>query len=318
MVKKQLPMTICLLLLLGIQSCTEKSASKSPVPHRKKLEKIITFLENRDFEQARSLFQEIERKARKDSLYFDIMYRLAIHSENINLRWRYSHQLLKAAAHHRFLRPRTGWIYTNLAGIEKEKGNLARAMKILENASRQPLDETSKRAVNSYLQPLKRLNTAAPRLKIEHWLNTGPISPEDMNGKIWVIDFWSPACTPCRYLFPRLQLLYNQYRNRDLIVLAVTPSSKRYSDDLHRKLKVTPQQELSLIEKFLKRHSISLPVGVVTDKTLFDDFGVMGYPTLFLINPQGIITDFEIGTAEFDGFIKKIEALRQNSIQISE
>ena len=279
------------------------------VEGRKKLDRIQTCLVQNDFELALSLFREIEHKVKKENQYFNIMYQLALYSNHPDVRQIYSRRLLKAAEKKKFPEYRRGSLYANLADVEKEKGDLDQAKNILEEALNQPLDPASKQAIECYLKPLNRLLTAVPRLRIEHWLNTSPISTEEMRGKIILFDFWSTGCLPCSQLFPGLQEFYHRYKHQGLLILAVTRLSRRYSDDLHHKVKVTPQQGLELIKQFLDRHHISLPAAVVTEKKLFEEFGVLGFPTLFIINPEGIITDFKLGGDKLDEFLKKIEEL---------
>jgi thiol-disulfide isomerase/thioredoxin len=309
LLKKTVTISILFLLSLVISDCAQKPGSGSQVEGRKKLDEIQTCLVQNDFERALSLFQEIENKIRKDNRYFTIMYQLALYSDRPDVRKIYSRRLLKAAEKKKFPEYRRGSLYANLAHLEKEKGDLEQAKNILQEALNQSLDPASERAIECYLKPLNRLHTAVPRLRIEHWLNTAPISTEEMRGKILLLDFWSTGCFPCSQLFPVLQEFYNRYKHQGFLILAVNRISRHYSDDLHHKMKVTLQQGLELTKQFLNRHHISLPSGAVTDKTLFDEFGVLGFPTLFIINPHGIIIDFKLGADNLDEFSKKIEEL---------
>ena len=279
---------------------------QSPLSHRAKFEKLRVLLEKKDYEASLSLFNQIENHVNKDENFFKVIYQLAHNVKNIEDRRLYSEKYLKAAADKKYLKSHVGNIYTNLANIEKEKGGINNAKEILEKALKQPIGPASKRTILCYLKPLERLNSVAPQLQINNWLNTEPISSKEMDGKIIVIDFWSPGCVPCRELFPRLLDFFNQYKNRGLIIIGITRSSGHYSDDRHHKLRVSREQELKLIKKFLTRHEISIPVGVVKDKKLFNDFGVLGFPTLFVINSRGIITDFKLGANNFNKFEQKI------------
>ena len=306
------------LLSLLVSDCANKPETKSRVDHREKIKIIQSCLSRDDFRQAAVLFREIENKISKDKLYFNIMYELALYSDNIDLRESYTKRLLKAAKNDKFPEYRRGSLYANLADLKKEKGELDSAKSILKEALSQTLDPASERSIECYAKPLSRLNLHAPRLKIHRWLNTDPISAAELQGKTVLLDFWSPGCFPCRQLFPRLQKLHQQYQQQGLVIITITRLSRRYSDDLHHKVKVTLEEGVELTKQFLSRHGISVPAGLVTDAILFDDFGVLGFPTLFLINQKGTIVDFKLGGDYFERFEKKIRSLLMNQDKISE
>ena len=52
------------------------------------------------------------------------------------------------------------------------------------------------------------IGTPLPPIMATGWLNTdGPISREDLNGKVVVVDCWATRCPPCRRAMPQLAKL---------------------------------------------------------------------------------------------------------------
>ncbi len=107
------------------------------------------------------------------------------------------------------------------------------------------------------------------------------VTPKSLAGKIVVMDFWASWCGPCRMSLPNLQKVYEQYKDNDkLTFLTVNvdrpdvPNKKL--TDMFGQLKVT--------------------VPIVRDmQQLSMGFKITGIPTLFILGPDGLVQDYEIG-----------------------
>lgn len=274
-----------------------------------KLEKVKIKLAKKETVEALDIFKSIENKYLPDKNYYDIIYQLALLSLKSEDRWLYSHKYLKAARRVAYLRPRMGHIYANLAAIEKERSGPGKAMALLEKALQQPLNRVAERTIKCYLEPLKRINSPIPDMDITTWLNSEPIEISNLQGKIILIYFWSPGCHSCRQLFPRLQQLSLQYQGQDFLLLGITRLTGHYSDDRYHKKSVSRPEEIHLIKNLLTRHRATFPIALVEQAEILRDFGVLGFPTLFLIDRTGHVTDFFLGTDEFDALAGRIHGL---------
>lgn len=99
-----------------------------------------------------------------------------------------------------------------------------------------------------------------------------------------LINFWATWCPPCRAEMASLDRLYNAYATRGLRVIAVS-----VDDDAH------------LVREFLRQTPLEFPIlldqgGTVTARR----FGVSMFPTTFLINRQGQVSDIWIGERNWD------------------
>ena len=119
---------------------------------------------------------------------------------------------------------------------------------------------------------------------------------DDYKGKIVMIEFFASWCAPCQMLAPELQHLHEMYKNKGLIVLAVSLDEGR--------------DAASAVSSFVKEHGISYQV-LMDDGQARKDFGVFSLPTSFIIDKQGAIK------SKHQGFLpdmsksisKEIEAL---------
>lgn len=72
----------------------------------------------------------------------------------------------------------------------------------------------------------------APGLSGLTWLNSEPLSPEDLRGKVVLIRFWLVDCPYCVNTAPALAELYEKYGGEGLVVIGIHhPKSERTRDD---------------------------------------------------------------------------------------
>ncbi|MCP5298732.1 MAG: TlpA family protein disulfide reductase [Chromatiaceae bacterium] len=114
----------------------------------------------------------------------------------------------------------------------------------------------------------------------------------DYRGKVVLLNFWGTWCPPCRREMPSMQRLYDKYRDRGLVVIAVNQ-----------------WEDAELVFEFTGRLSVqpTFPILFDRESTLAEAYGVKGLPTTFLLDRQGGIRFRAIGGREFDH--PEVEAL---------
>lgn len=121
-------------------------------------------------------------------------------------------------------------------------------------------------------------------------LTNDSISLADLNGKLVLIDFFYKSCFPCMQALPGLQSLHEKYQSKGLHVVGVNPYDKDPDD----------------LAKFLKKRNVSYPV-ILTDKKFPETYNVSGYPTMYLVDQNGVIIHAQVGYGE--GTEKKLEKI---------
>jgi peroxiredoxin len=93
----------------------------------------------------------------------------------------------------------------------------------------------------------------------------------DFKGRVVFLNFWATWCKPCEEEMPAMQRLHEMYRDRGLVVLAI-------SADAEGAAVVTP---------FLKKHGLTFPVGLDPRTAVSALYGVWAIPATFIIDRRG-------------------------------
>lgn len=122
----------------------------------------------------------------------------------------------------------------------------------------------------------------APEIIIKDWLNSDPLAISEQVGNVVLLEFWATWCKPCHAMFPKIKKLHNDFASRGLRIIALT----RY----YFSVKDTAQSadnELQLIQNFVRDHGIAFPVGIAADPQTQMLYGAVGLPTFVLIDRRG-------------------------------
>jgi DNA-binding beta-propeller fold protein YncE len=119
------------------------------------------------------------------------------------------------------------------------------------------------------------------------WLNTaGPIRLRDLRGKIVILDFWTLCCINCIHTLPDLARLEKKYPNQ-IVVIGVHSA------------KFANEKNSESIRKAILRYEISHPVVNDAHLKLWRTYGVTGWPTLCVIDPEGYYLGRTSGEGNF-------------------
>ncbi len=99
----------------------------------------------------------------------------------------------------------------------------------------------------------------------------------NLRGKPIILNFWATWCHPCRAEMPALQAAYERYGD-DLLVLGVDQG-----------------EESGVVGKFIEEFGITFPILMDTAMSVSSDYRILGLPTTFFIDSQGIIRQVHAG-----------------------
>lgn len=106
----------------------------------------------------------------------------------------------------------------------------------------------------------------------------------DFRGKVIFLNFWATWCPPCLEEMPAMEQLYQRYRERGLVVLAL-------SEDTEGEKVVTP---------FFQDHKLTFPVAYDSKMKVAELYLLLGLPSTYLINREGQIVATALGARAWD------------------
>lgn len=134
-------------------------------------------------------------------------------------------------------------------------------------------------------------NVDAPAFTLNN-LEGKPVSLSDFRGKWVVLDFWGVWCPWCIKGFPALKEAYAKYKDKGLEVIGVDNR-----DTLEKWKAGVEKYQLPWVNVYNPGNDES---GVLAA------YGVQGFPTKVIVNPEGKIVDITVG--EDPEFFTKLDA----------
>jgi peroxiredoxin len=110
------------------------------------------------------------------------------------------------------------------------------------------------------------------------------ISLRDFRGKVVFLNFWASWCVPCREEMPAMEKLYQEFKDKGFVILAVNVKDRK-------------QDAVS----FVKELKITYPIAIDPDGQVGLLYGAWGLPTTYLIGPGGHGLARAWGPAEWYG-----------------
>lgn len=137
--------------------------------------------------------------------------------------------------------------------------------------------------------------STAPNFTISNQ-NEDSVSLNDFKGKIVVLYFWTSTFSGSKYLNPRLLPFYNKYKNKNVELICIALEKPENKDKWLKALKETEiDWAINLYD--LKNYQSDIAL----------KYKIEWLPTLFVINPDGIIVGSHIGSlSDVEEILNKI------------
>lgn len=133
------------------------------------------------------------------------------------------------------------------------------------------------------------------------WLNSPPLTVEQLRGKVVLVDFWTFGCINCRNALPYVREWERKYRDQGLVVIGVHSPEFAYEKNIRN------------VKKALVDLGISFPVAVDNNFAIWRAFGNNYWPAHYFVDAKGRIRFHHFGEGEYEKSEQVIQQLLQEA-----
>ncbi|MET3495500.1 cytochrome c biogenesis protein DipZ [Variovorax boronicumulans] len=149
-------------------------------------------------------------------------------------------------------------------------------------------------------QPVRKLGVQGdfPSLAgATEWLNSPPLSPEALRGKVVLVDFWTYSCINCLRTLPYVRAWAEKYKDAGLVVIGVHSPEFAF------------EKRPANVRKATKDLDIDFPVALDNDFAIWRGFDNRAWPAFYFIDAQGRIRHHQFGESRYDKAEQVIQQL---------
>lgn len=131
----------------------------------------------------------------------------------------------------------------------------------------------------------------------QQWLNTPPLRPEDLKGRVVLVNIWTFSCIYCIRTLPHLRAWATKYKDQGLVVIGVQTPEFGFEKDLDN------------VRAALAFLGVDYPVVVDNDYRIWRAFDNNAWPTFYFIDTQGRIRYSVDGEGNYEQSERMIQKL---------
>ena len=125
----------------------------------------------------------------------------------------------------------------------------------------------------------------APKLALKGWINSKPLTLENLKGKIVVLDFWATWCGPCLAAIPHTNEMMEHYADKGVVFIGVCA-----------------QRGAEKMADTVKQRGIKYPVA--TDAGTNATYKANSYPDYYIIDRNGVLRWADIANRDVEKAVK--------------
>jgi thiol-disulfide isomerase/thioredoxin len=129
------------------------------------------------------------------------------------------------------------------------------------------------------------------------WLNSEPLKPSGLRGKVVVVQFCTFSCVNWLRTLPYVRAWERKYRDRGLIVIGAHSPEFPFEHDVEK------------IRAALEAMGIEYPIAVDNDFAVWRAFANQAWPALYFIDAQGRIRHRHFGEEDYERSERVIQQL---------
>jgi len=119
------------------------------------------------------------------------------------------------------------------------------------------------------------------------WLNSPPLTPAGLRGKVVLVDFWTYSCINWRRTLPYLRAWAEKYKDQGLVVIGVHSPEFAF------------EKTVDNVRWAANDMRIDYPIAVDSDHVIWRAFNNEYWPALYFVDARGNIRHHQFGEGEY-------------------
>ncbi|MET3421823.1 thiol-disulfide isomerase/thioredoxin [Actinoplanes tereljensis] len=129
------------------------------------------------------------------------------------------------------------------------------------------------------------------------WLNSRPLLPEELRGRVVLVNFWTLTCINWLRQEPYVRAWSQAYRHDGLLVIGVHTPEFSFEHDV------------AGVKRAVQEREIDYPVAVDSDYAIWSAFDNHYWPALYFADRDGALRDFHFGEGRYEESERRIQRL---------
>jgi thiol-disulfide isomerase/thioredoxin len=120
------------------------------------------------------------------------------------------------------------------------------------------------------------------------WLNSPPLSPEDLRDKVVLVDFWTYTCINWLRTFGYVRAWAEKYREQGLTVIGVHTPEFPF------------EREIENVRRAAKEMAVEYPIALDSEYEVWDAFANQYWPAVYVADAEGRIRHHQFGEGGYE------------------
>jgi len=120
------------------------------------------------------------------------------------------------------------------------------------------------------------------------WLNSPPLTPAGLRGKVVVVDIWTYTCINWLRTLPYVRAWAEKYKDQGLVVIGVHTPEFAF------------EKNVDNVRRAAKDMGVDYPIAIDSDYAIWRAFKNSYWPALYVVDAQGRVRHHHFGEGEYE------------------
>ena len=132
---------------------------------------------------------------------------------------------------------------------------------------------------------------------LTNWINSEPLTKDDLKGKVVLVDFWTYSCINCIRTQPYLKDWYSTYKDSDFVIVGLHAPEFSFEKN--------PKN----VRDAVKKAGLEYPIALDNDFSTWNAYQNQYWPGTYLLDKEGKVRRYHGGEGEYKETEQAIRAL---------